>query len=41
KYDPEWLQGVEVSGAFLMSSGLRPPILKPENAFLLEVTRIG
>lgn len=41
KYDPEWINGVEVDGAFLMYSGLRAPILKPENAFLLEVTRIG
>ena len=41
KYDPEWINGVTLDGQFLMSAGLRPPILKPENAFLLEVTRIG
>ncbi|MFM5905259.1 MAG: alpha-galactosidase [Micrococcales bacterium] len=39
KFDPEWINGVTVDGGFLMNVGLRAPILKPENAFLLEVTR--
>jgi alpha-galactosidase len=39
KFDPEWVNGVTVDGGFLMSAGLRAPILKPENAFLLEVER--
>jgi alpha-galactosidase len=41
KYDPQWITGVEVDGGYLMNAGLRAPILKPENAFVLEVTRIG
>ena len=40
KFDPEWISGVTVDGGFLMNVGLRAPILKPENAFLLEVTRV-
>lgn len=39
KFDPEWITGVTVDGGFLMNAGLRAPIMKPENAFLLEVTR--
>jgi alpha-galactosidase len=39
KFDPEWMSGVTVDGGFLMNAGLRAPILKPENAFLLEVTK--
>jgi alpha-galactosidase len=38
---PEWLEGVTVDGAFLMNQGLRAPILMPEQAFLLEVTRVS
>jgi alpha-galactosidase len=38
---PEWLDGVTVDGAFLMNQGLRAPILMPEQAFLLEVTRVS
>ena len=41
KFDPEWINGVTVDGGFLMSQGLRAPIVKPENAFLLEVTRVN
>ncbi|MEN9747601.1 MAG: hypothetical protein RLZZ603_293 [Actinomycetota bacterium] len=38
---PTWLEGVTVDGAFLMNQGLRAPILMPEQAFLLEVTKVG
>jgi hypothetical protein len=41
KFDPEWIRGVTVDGGFLMNQGLRAPIVKPENAFLLEVTRVN
>jgi alpha-galactosidase len=41
KFDPEWINGVTVDGGFLMNQGLRAPIVKPENAFLLEVTRVN
>jgi alpha-galactosidase len=41
KYEPEWLKGVTVDGSFLMNQGLRPPILMPEQALLLEVTKVG
>jgi hypothetical protein len=41
KFDPEWIKGVTVDGGFLMNQGLRAPIVKPENAFLLEVTRVN
>jgi alpha-galactosidase len=34
---PNWLAGVTLSGQALMSIGLRPPILAPEQAFLIEV----
>jgi len=40
KFDPDWIDGVTVDGGFLMNAGLRAPILKPENAFLLEVERV-
>jgi alpha-galactosidase len=40
KYEPKWLAGVKVDGAFLMNQGLRPPILQPEQAILLEVERV-
>ena len=39
--DPEWIQGVTLDGRYLMTEGLRPPILKPEFGFLLEVTKVG
>ena len=35
-----WLSGVELSGAFLQSSGLKAPILFPENALLIEIEEI-
>jgi len=41
KYEPQWLDGVTVDGTFLMKQGLRPPILQPEQAILLEVTKVG
>jgi alpha-galactosidase len=37
---PHWLDGVQLTGAALAKVGLRPPILAPENAFLIEVERI-
>ena len=40
KNDPEWITGVTLDGRYLQTVGLRAPILKPENAFLLEVTRV-
>ena len=33
----EWLDGVELSGEALASVGLRPPVLYPENALLIEI----
>jgi len=35
-----WIDGVELSGAWLMSSGLRTPILQPEQAMIFEVVRL-
>ncbi len=37
---PHWLDGVQLTGAALAKVGLRPPILAPENAILIEVERI-
>jgi len=37
---PTWLSGVELTGAALARVGVRPPILAPENAILVEVERI-
>ncbi|MEY4397200.1 MAG: hypothetical protein RLZZ40_956 [Actinomycetota bacterium] len=37
---PTWTDGVTLSGVVLRTVGLRPPILAPEQAFLLEVTRV-
>lgn len=37
---PTWLGGIELTGAALAVVGLRPPILAPENAFLVEVERV-
>lgn len=31
-----WLDGIELTGAALMNIGLRPPILAPEQGFLIE-----
>jgi len=39
--EPDWATGVTLDGRFLMSEGLRPPILKPEFGFLLEVVKVG
>jgi alpha-galactosidase len=32
----QWLDGLELTGAALMNLGLRPPILAPEQGFLIE-----
>ncbi len=37
---PTWLSGIELTGAALGQVGVRPPILAPENAILIEVERI-
>ena len=37
---PKWLDGVVLTGAALAKVGLRPPILAPENAILIEAERI-
>lgn len=37
---PKWLDGVVLTGAALSRIGLRPPILAPENAILIEAERI-
>lgn len=37
---PIWLDGVELTGAALAKVGLRPPILAPENAILIEAERV-
>ncbi len=37
---PKWLDGVVLTGATLERIGLRPPILAPENAILIEVERL-
>ena len=36
-----WIDGVTLDGRYLQTVGLSSPILKPEQAFLLEVTRVG
>jgi len=37
---PAWLDGIELTGEALARTGVRPPILAPENAFLIELDRI-
>jgi len=37
---PRWLAGVDTDGAALARVGLRPPILYPETAILIEVVRL-
>ena len=37
---PAWLDGIELTGEALARTGVRPPILAPENAFLIELARI-
>mgnify|MGYP000553026214 CR=1 FL=1 len=41
KKDPDWLDGVTVSGALLGQTGLRTSIMGPEQAQLFEVTRVA
>jgi len=39
--EPAWIQsaeGITLSGAELATIGLRPPILSPENAILIEIS---
>jgi alpha-galactosidase len=36
----QWLEGVELSGAFLQGTGVKAPILFPENALLIEIEAI-
>jgi alpha-galactosidase len=36
----QWLTGVTLSGSYLMTQGLRAPILFPENALLIEIEAI-
>ncbi len=37
---PKWYAGVRMSGALLASMGLRAPVLRPEQAMLLEAKRV-
>ncbi len=37
--NPAWMGGVVLTGAALAEVGLRPPILSPENAILIELER--
>lgn len=37
---PAWLDGVVLTGSALAEVGLRPPILTPENAILIELERV-
>jgi hypothetical protein len=38
---PAWMsQELELSGAFLSAVGLKAPVLRPEQALLIEVTRV-
>ena len=38
--NPPWLKGVKMTGAALAKIGVRPPILAPENAILIGITRL-
>ena len=40
RQSPKWLDGVVLTGAALALVGVRPPILAPENAILVEVERV-
>ena len=40
RQNPTWMTGVELTGAALAKVGLRPPVLAPENAILVELERI-
>ena len=37
---PKWYEGVKLSGALLASLGLRAPVLRPEQALLMQVSRV-
>ena len=37
---PKWYAGVQLSGALLATVGLRSPVLHPEQAMLIEVSRV-
>ncbi len=37
---PRWFDGVRVNGAMLASVGLKSPVLKPEQAILIEAVRV-
>jgi alpha-galactosidase len=37
---PTWFAGVQLSGAALASFGLKSPVLRPEQALLIEVKRV-
>ncbi|MEI6649253.1 MAG: alpha-galactosidase [Actinomycetes bacterium] len=39
--NPPWLRGIKMTGAALANIGVRPPILAPENAILIGITRVG
>ncbi|CAB4627749.1 unannotated protein [freshwater metagenome] len=40
RQSPKWFDGVVLTGAALARVGVRPPILAPENAVLIELERI-
>jgi alpha-galactosidase len=40
RQSPKWFDGVVLTGAALARVGVRPPILAPENAILIELERI-
>lgn len=37
---PTWFDGVKLSGSALSTFGLKSPVLRPEQALLIEVKRI-
>lgn len=37
---PAWMAGTELTGSALLYSGLRPPVLRPEEAILVVVDRV-
>ena len=37
---PKWYAGVRMSGGLLASMGLRAPVLRPEQAILIEAKRV-
>ena len=37
---PKWYDGVRIPGALLASVGMRAPVLRPEQAMLIEATRV-